>query len=274
VVVTQGWSNQQQVNVIEYAADHKEKGRLSFPNQNGNLFDAVVREDGSVVTLEQYNPLVTVRDATGKVTANLQVKDNNANRFGFQAKGMELLENGGFIAVHQNGYTEFDKAGKLVFNYTRPEVNKGQPRNDLWGATRLKTGETLLLVGTQGQAQGELIALDAKGKEIADRKPVKVAHQLHYRNTLVQTGEDKVMLFDPNNTRMQEYDLKTGKAEVLKWTNISSPMSIQRLPNGNLLTADTGYGRLVERSPDGTEVWSMSNPDPSGNTQFVRAVVR
>lgn len=274
VVVTQGWSNQQQVNVIEYAADDTEKARLSFPNQNGNLFDAGVRDDGSVVTLEQYNNQLTIRDATGKVTANLAVRDANANRFGFQAKGMELLENGGVIAVHQNGFTEFDKAGKVVLNYTRPEVNKGQPKNDLWGAIRLKNGETLLLVGTQGQAQGEMIALDAKGKEVADRKPVKVAHQLHHRNTLVQTGDDKVMLFDPNNARMQEYDLKTGKAEVLKWTNISSPMSIQRLPNGNLLTADSGYGRLVERSPDGTEVWSMNNRDPSGNTQFVRAIVR
>lgn len=274
VVVTQGYQNQQMVNVIEYAADNTEKARLSFPNPNGNLFDAVVRDDGSSVSLDQYSPNVTIRDHTGKVTANLAVRDANANRFGFQAKGLELLENGGFIAVHQNGFTEFDKAGKVVLNYTRPEVAKNQPKNDLWGAIRLKNGETLLLVCTPGQNQSELVALDAKGKEVADRKPVKVGHQPHYRSTLVQTGDDKVMVFDPNNAKMQEYDLKTGKAEALKWTNISSPMCIQRLPNGNLLTADSGYGRLVERAPDGTEVWSMNNRDPSGNTQFVRAYVR
>lgn len=274
VIVTQSWAGQQQVNLIEYGADEKEKGRISFPNMNGNLFDAVVRDDGKILTLDYYVNQVQVKDTTGKALASWQIQDKNAARFGFQAKGMELLDNGHLIAIHQNGFTEFDKDGKAVLNYARPEAAKNQPKNDLYGVARMKNGETVLLVMVQNQNQGELIVLDEKGKEIAERKPIKVPHQPFHRNTLVQTGDNKVMLFDQNNARMQEYDLKTGKAEALKWTNVSNPMSIQRLPNGNLLTADSGYGRVVERAPDGTEVWSMNNRDTTGNSQFIRAYVR
>ncbi len=112
--------------------------------------------------------------------------------------------------------------------------------------------------------------------EVADKKPLKLPSQPYYRNTLIETGDDKVMLFDQNNGKMQEYDLKAGKATEggAKWTSVSSPMSIQRLPNGNILLADSGYRKLTERAPDGTEVWSMTNVDNSGNTQLVRAFVR
>jgi hypothetical protein len=271
IVITQGWSNQQQVNLIEYAPDEKEKGRVTFSNPAGNLFDAVIRDDGKILSLDQYNNQVQVRDAGGKQTATWVVPDKNARNFGFQAKGMELLPNGHLIAVHQNGFTEFDKDGKTVLSYSRPEVNKGQPKNDLYGAVRMKNGETVLLVTAANQNASELLVLDAKGKEVADRKPVK-AGAPYYRNTLVQSGDDKVMVYEQGSNRMQEYDLKTGKSEAAKWTNVGQPLSIQRLPNGNLLTAE--YGRLVERAPDGTEVWSMSNRDSSGNTQFVRAYVR
>ena len=264
-------SNQQQVNLIEYGADEKEKGRVSFSNPNGNLLDAVVRDDGKVLTLDQYNNQILVRDATGKQTTAWAVPDKNARNFGFQGKGLELLPNGNVVAIHQNGYTEFDKDGKVVTTYSRPEINKNQPKNDLYGAVRMKNGETVLLIMVANQNQGELVILDAKGKEVTDRKPVKVAAP-YYRNTLLQSGDDKVMVYDQNNSRMQEYDLKTGKAEAAKGSNTGQPMSIQRLPNGNLLTAE--YSRLVERAPDGTEVWSMNNRDSSGNTQFVRAYVR
>lgn len=277
VLVTTSYANQQQVNVVEYGADEKEKGRTGFANPNGNLFDALVRADGTVLTLDYYVNQLQVRDLSGKAIKSWTIPQNaNAARFGFQAKGLTEVEGGNVIAMHQNGFAEFDKDGKVVLNYSRPELNKNQPKNDLSGVVKMKSGEYAVLVMTQNQAQGELIVLDAKGKEIAERKPVKVPNQPYYRNTLVQTGDDKVMLFDQNNAKMQEYDLKTGKATEggAKWTQVSSPMSIQRLPNGNILTADSGYRKLTERAPDGTEVWSMSDRDTSGNTQFVRAYVR
>ncbi len=277
VLVTTSYANQQQVNVIEYGADEKEKGRIGFANQNGNLFDALVRSDGTVLTLDYYVNQVQVRDSTGKILKSWAIQQNaNAARFGFQSKGLTELEGGNVIAMHQNGFTEFDKDGKTVLSYARPELNKNQPKNDLNGVVKMKNGEYVMLVMTQNQAQGELVVLDAKGKEVADRKPVKMTTQPYHRNTLIQTGDDKVMLFDQNNAKMQEYDLKTGKPTEggAKWTNVSSPMSIQRLPNGNILTADSGYGKLTERAPDGTEVWSMNGRDTSGNTQFVRAYVR
>ncbi|MCU0702677.1 MAG: HEAT repeat domain-containing protein [Fimbriiglobus sp.] len=270
VAVSQSWANMQQVHLIEYGADEKEKGRSTFPNNSGNLFDAAIRDDGIIVTMDQYNNQIQLRDTSGKVTKVWQVKDAAAARFGFQPRGMELLDNGHLIAYHQNGFTEFDKDGKQVIAYARPEVNKGQPRNDLWGGVRMKNGETVVLILNQNQ--GELIVLDAKGKELADRKPVKLPGQPYYRNTLIQTGDDKVMLYDQNNNRMQEIDLKTGKVDAAKWSGLNSPMSIQRLPNGNLLFAE--YNRLSERAVDGSEVWSTTNRDTSGNSQFLRTSLR
>jgi hypothetical protein len=276
VVVTTGYANTQQINLVEYGADEKEKGRSTFANQNGNLFDAIVRDDGTVLTLDYYLNQVQVRDAAGVVKKGWGIADKNANRFGFQAKGLTQLDNGNVIAMHQSGFSEFDRDGKVVLTYTRPEVNKNQVKNDLCGVVKMKTGEYVVHVMNQAQNQGELVVLDAKGKEAADKKPVKVTSPPYYRNTLLVTGDDKVMLFDQNNGKMQEYDLKTGKATDggAKWTSVSSPMSIQRLPNGNILLADSGYRKLTERAPDGTEVWSMSNLDNSGNTQLVRAFVR
>ncbi len=274
VLVTTSYANQQMVNILEYGADEKEKGRASFANVNGNLFDALVRGDGTILTLDYNVGQVQVRDFTGKVLKGWVAQDKNAARFGFQPKGMTELDNGNVLVTHQNGFTEFDKDGKTVLTYARPEVNKNQPKNDVCGVLKMKSGEYVIQVMTQNQQQGELIVLDAKGKEIADRKPVKMANYQYQRNSLIQTGDDKVMVFDQNNAKMQEYDLKTGKTTDggSKWTSLSSPMSIQRLPNGNILIADSGYRKVVERAPDGTEVWSMTISD--NNSQMVRAYVR
>lgn len=275
VVVTQTWAGQQQGVITEYGADEQEKRRTAFTSPNGNLFDVLVRDDGKVLSMDYNVNQIQVRDATGKVTTTWTVQDKNARNFGFQPKGMDLLPNGNVVAVHANGFTEFDKDGKAVLTYTRPEVAKNQPKNDLAAVTRMKSGEWVLAVMNANQNAGELITLDEKGKEIADRKAVKTGYP-NYRNTLVQTGESTVLLFEPNNARAQEYDLKTGKATGVKWDNVGSPMSVQKLPNGNLLYPDTNVypPRLVERAPDGQEVWTMPSSDRNGNTQFLRAYVR
>lgn len=275
VVTTNNSTLPQQVVVIEYGADEKEKNRMSFVNNNGNLFDAVMRADGKLLSMDYNVNQVQVRDAAGKVTATWTVPDKNARNFGFQPKGMDLLDNGNLIVVHANGFAEFDKDGKVVQTYTRPEVNKGQPRNDLAAVARMKNGETVLAITDQNQNKGSLVVLDEKGKEITDRKAVSTGMP-NYRNTLVQTGDNKVLVFEPNNARAQEYDLKTGKAEGAKWDNVGSPMFVQKLPNGNILYSDnnTYPYRLVERGPDGQEVWTMPSADRNGNTQFIHAYVR
>lgn len=272
VVVTQTWAGQQQGVITEYGADEKEKRRTAFTSPNGNLFDVVVREDGKVLSMDYNVNQIQVRDGSGKVTATWTVQDKNARNVGFQPKGMDLLPDGHLVAVHANGFTEFDKDGKAVLTYARPEVAKNQPKNDLAAVTKMKNGEWVLAVMNPNQNNGDLITLDEKGKEIADRKAVKTGYP-NYRNTLVQTGDSTVLLFEPNNARAQEYDLKTGKATGVKWDNVGSPMSVQKLPNGNLLYPDTNVypPRLVERSPDGQEVWTMPSSDRNGNTQFLRA---
>ena len=76
-------------------------------------------------------------------------------------------------------------------------------------------------------------------------------------------------------------DRGTGKMAIInakgeiewEFDNKHDVHDLHMLPNGNILIADSGYGKVVEREPDGTEVWSMNGRD-TNNSQLVRAYVR
>jgi hypothetical protein len=70
-------------------------------------------------------------------------------------------------------------------------------------------------------------------------------------------------------TQVAEYDLKTGK-QVWKHA-ISQAAAAQRLPNGNTLITATSPKKVVEVTPDGTEVWEML---PRENLRISRAYRR
>lgn len=267
VVATQFWGGAgQQINVSEYGQDDKPRDSMSF-QVNNSVADVLFTDSGKVLSLEHGTAAVNIRDLSGKVTATWTVPmEKNAQRFGFQPKGMHFEPNGNLMVVHACGFAELDKDGKEVFKYTRPEVNK-QPQMDVCGAVRMSSGEIVLNLTTS-----KLLVLDEKGKEIEGRKPIQTGPPNHQKSLLMQSGENKVTLFEQQS--IMEYDIKAGKADGLKIQNVYSQMVGQRLPNGNILHSDNNYypPRIVEKTPKNEEVWSFHVTDQNQN--LIKAMVR
>lgn len=265
VLGTQFWGAGQQVAVTEYGVDDKVRNRLAFAINN-SIMDLAMDDAGRLFTLEYGNAGVNVRDAAGKVTTTWAVPmEKNAQRFGFQPKGLHVRDNGHLFVVHSFGVAELDKDGKEVFKYTRPEVNK-QPQMDVMGAVRLKSGELVLQLNSN-----KIITLDDKGKEAEGKKGFQ-AGQPSQKSLLTQTADDKVLVAEQQ--QIVEYNLKTGKAEGLRMQNVYNTMSMQRLPSGNVVYADMGTYpyRIVEKTAGGEEVWAKNMQDQNQN--IVRAQVR
>jgi hypothetical protein len=251
-----------QVVVTEYGTDDKERGRTAFTATNQPM-DLAVDDAGRLLTLEYGGAAVNVRDAAGKVATTWTVPLDK--KISFQPKGLQLRENGHLLVVHAAGVSELDKDGKEVFKYIRPAVGQ-QPQQDVMGATRLRSGELVLSLNT-----GRLLTVDEKGKEAEGKKPFQ-AGAMNQKSLIAQTTDDKVILAEQQ--QIIEYNLKTGKAEGVKFPNVYNTMSMQRLPNGNILYADTSTYpyRVVEKTPSGEEVWSMPMRDTNQN--IVKAMVR
>lgn len=266
MLATQYWGGVgQQINVVEFDEAEQQREQMSF-QVNNSVMDVMLDGDGRVLSLEYGTPQVSVRDFSGKVVDTWKVPmDKNAQRFGFQPKGLHRLANGNLLVVHGCGVAELDKAGKEVFKYQRPEVNK-QPQMDVSGAIRMANGELVLsLTGNK------LVVLDEKGNEIKDRKSITTGPP--YQKSLIQqTGPDKVMLVEQQ--AIVEYDLKAGKADGFRLQNVYSSMVGQVLPNGNILHSDNNYypPRVVEKTPKGVEVWSYHLRDQNQN--LIKAMVR
>jgi HEAT repeat protein len=263
---TQFWGAGQQVLVTEFGPDDKERARISFAINN-SIMDLAMDDAGRLFTLEYGIAAVNVRDASGKVTTTWTVpmEKNAQQRVGFQPKGLQMRENGNLLVVHSCGVAELDKDGKEVFKYTRPAVGQ-QPQQDVMGATRMRNGELVLSLNT-----GRVLTLDEKGKEVEGKKGFQ-AGAMNQKSLIAQTGDDKVLLAEQQ--QIIEYNLKTGKAEGVKFQNVYNTMSLQRLPNGNILYADTSTYpyRVVEKTAANEEVWSMQMRDTNQN--IVRATVR
>jgi hypothetical protein len=171
---------------------------------------------------------------------------------------VQVLENGNLLVTCRNVIVEFKKdKDEEVMRYVRTNY-------DINAAYRLPDGQTMVL-SQNGPNHG--IFLDAKGKELPDRK-LKTGTP-YYQAHITQTGPNRVLLTELN--QVIEYDLK--KNESVWKRAVNQPRSVQRLPNGNTLVVEATpqSNRLVEFTPDGEEVWSHK---PDNDMQVFRAYRR
>ena len=267
VLMIQTWNGQQQIQVTEYARDDSVKNRFAFVNNTG-FVDMIYLDGERTLMMDANNASLTERDSSGKTIATHTVLDGkkvNAKNFGFQGKTMQLLSNGNILVVTGNGFVELDRDFKEVGRYTRPDINN-QPQFDISGAYRMTDGRTVVLLTTN-----RLFTLDDKLKEDKDRKSVTTQAPAQRQN-LAQSGDDKVLVLE--QSRVVEYDLKTGKAEPSKVKEVYNAMCLQRLPNGNILYVDqNNYPHsVVEKTATGEEVFRMNIPDNNGN--IVKGLVK
>jgi len=75
--------------------------------------------------------------------------------------------------------------------------------------------------------------------------------------------ENSLLVADSGNDQILEIDIKTRK-QLRRWRgNLSQPRSASLTPEGFLLVADEGQGRLVVIDEGGRELWTYSAPERS-----------
>ena len=256
----------------EFGPDEKERWKLGGL---GNPSDFVFGKDDRIHIADQNTSTISERDRAGKVLSTKRIEVDNPNGGGklfCQPQSITILENGNRLVICRQAVVEYDKDGKEVMKYVRPN-NANFGNADICAGMRLKSGETILSVqnnGPNGQVP-QLIYVDAKGKEVKD-KIVKTGFP-NYQSAIVASGEDRILLGEQN--QIIEYNLKTGKAEEKGFKRaVSQPRSIQKLPSGNILFLDFNVypARVVEITPEGEEAWVHTMKDP--NINLVKAMVR
>ncbi len=245
-----------QGRIVCLGPDLKEKWRITGVN---NPTDVKVAPNGRIWVVESNNNQITERNTAGTVL-------NRRNAFQ-QPLNIDLLPDGGMLVVCRNQVMEWDKEGKQVWAYPRPNY-------DIMTGHRLPNGETLFVTNVyqnpNAQPSKNAIRIDAKGKE--DSAKALAFGYVFQMQAMDVVGEDKILVCERENKvngqvidRVAEYDLKTGK-QTWKYDcpQNSSPSSAQRLPNGNTLIALMNVqpgGKVIEVDPSGEEVWEYQAKD-------------
>jgi hypothetical protein len=214
---------------VSLGPDMKEKCSFS----STSLFDAKLKPDGKVVTVENYSQVLE-RDQTGAITHT-----HNMN----QPMTVHPEENGKLLVIARQFICELDK------NYAQSWIYQRQNVADILAGARMPNGDTIFITNTQ---QGDnCFRLDAKGKLLDKKYTVGRMQNFGFVQSIAVTGDETILVCEAD--KVSEWDLKTGKS---KWTfSINMPTGVQRLPNGNTLIASTNQNRLVEVDPSNEVVW-------------------
>jgi PQQ-like domain len=251
-----------QGRIVSLGPDLKEKWRINGIN---NPTDVKVLPTGKIWVVESNMNQVTERNLEGTVLSR-----RNAFQ---QPLNIDFLPDGGMVVICRNQILEWDKDGKQVWAYQRPNY-------DIMTGRRLPNGETIFVTNAYqnpgAQPIQNVFRIDSKGKDVVDpkpkdgeaKKPLTFGYVFQYQNMDV-VGEDKVLVCERENKingqfqdRVAEYDLKTGK---MTWKHDcpqnSSPTSAQRLVNGNTLICLMNTNQLIEVDPSGEVVWDYQSKD-------------
>lgn len=215
--------NAGQGRIIEMGKDGKT--RWEFQGLQMPIPDVQMLANERVLIAEMNNSRVSERNKKGDIVWQKQIQ---------QPVACQRLVNGNTVVGTRNGITEFDAAGKQVFNYTRG-------RWDVMGARKHRNGEYLLLTQTQ------MVRVNGEGKEIGSWQ---IGRNFNYGAfDILANGNVLVPLTRTN--KVVEY--KLDGTEV--WSAaVNFPTSVQRLPNGNTLVTSMNYRTLTELDKAGKQV--------------------
>ena len=226
--------------------DMKERWRVAgliYPT------DARTLPNGRVMMVEQNYARVTVREVNNPEPIITRQVNN-------QPLSAEPVGDDGMLVICRGQVIEYDKEGKVVFSYARPN-------HDIIAGRRLPGGDTVFL--TYINPGPNCVRLDAKGKEVGKGVSVGMLQNVYPLVGMDVIGEETLLIGQPN--QVIEFDLKNNKAGW-KYTfpaaagqPQATPNAVQRLPNGNTLITSYNQNKVVEVDPDGTEVWDMTGRD-------------
>jgi hypothetical protein len=211
--------------IEEIGKDGKARWQINLPSY---AMDAQMVGKDRVLIAEYAQSKVTERNLKGEVLWQKAISLPIA---------CQRLPNGNtFIATRQQ-LLEYDRAGRLAFNYTA----RG---NLIYSAKRLRNGETVVI-----NSAGSLTRLDAKGGVI---KTFAVGRLMTIGTHFDALANGHFVIPDYRTNKVVEYD---GNGNVVWQAEAARPSSAQRLPNGNTLVTTRTNQEIVELDKAGKVVW-------------------
>jgi HEAT repeat protein len=213
--------------LLEVDAQNKvrwEIGELQFP------LDAQLLPGDRVLVAENAGNRVTERDIKKKG----EILWQKAVEAPIMA---QRLPNGNTFIATRAQLIEVDKAGKQVFQYSRPNGEM------FMRAQKLRNGDIACV--TVGSV---FIRMDATGKELLSF-PVDIRTSGGRIDVL---PDGRVLVPQLTNNKVVEQD---AQGKVTWEAMFDQPIAAVRLPNGNTLVTSYSQHRAVELDRDGKQVW-------------------
>ncbi len=168
----------------------------------------------------------------------------------------QRLPDGNTFIATPGGLVEVNRAGKVVWDYTRPGGEQ------IMKAVKLRNGD-IAMVTQLGQPHFVLMSRDGKSEK---RVFAVNLHTSGGRIDVLPNGN--VLVPENGNNRVVEQSGPEGR--VVWEVAVDSPVAATRLPNGHTLVTSMNPGRgAVELDRSGKEVWSYK-----ADTRVTRAIRR
>jgi HEAT repeat protein len=229
LIVEQDFRKGARQNGVVYELDDKGKERWKIDGLQW-AYDARVVGKEHVVIAEYQSRQVTKR------TFKNEVKWTKS--FSNWPLEVQPLINGNILVTFTNSIVEIDKDGKDVKTYSVNVFN-------IVSAHKLRNGR--IVYATQN---GVIGFLDATGKQVSSFNTGQYIYQGGHIDVM-SNGNVLVPVYA--QSKVFEYD-RQGK--LVKQIQSTYPTSVQRLPNGNTLTASMYNQSVVEVDKNGKQIWT------------------
>jgi hypothetical protein len=225
-----------QGRIVSLGPDMKEKWRITGIN---NPTDVLIHSNDHIYVVDSNMNQITDRTSTGTI--------NSRHVVTLQPVNIQQAANNNIIVTCRNRVVEYDpnKEWAEVNSYMRTTY-------DIMAGMRLPKGDVIVLTNAiQGP---NCIRLDSKLKETGKSYTLG---RIQGMQILDAIDNDTILVCEAD--RVAEYDLKTGK-NTWKY-DCNTPLSCQRLINGNTLIALLNTNQALEVDPSGVVVWDYQAKD-------------
>lgn len=175
---------------------------------------------------------------------------------------IQLLESGNILIADEFGHVavEVGRDGAIEWRYGRlrhPSAAPGMLSNPM-GARELADGRRLI-ADTRNH---RILSVDEKDSGT----PLELGAELCAPTWADDAGDGHYLICEAGNRRAVELDgqrvvWQYGEP-VVQHRDLSFPRSVELLPNGALLVADTGHDRVVTLDPGGANEWPVEGVKP------------